>query len=387
MAQKILYSILVGILAGLSSTVFLYSLDWVTHLRLENQWLIWGLPFAGLLIGLLYHYLGQEVVAGNNLVIHEIHDPRKKIPFRMAPFIYLGTILTHLFGGSAGREGTAVQMGASLSDQVAKFFDLTPTERKGLLMSGAGAGFGAAIGAPWAGVIFGMEIVWTGRLRFISFVQCLLASWSAYHISKLFHAPHSVYSDFEIHSFSFKEIFYVSLAGIIFGMAVRFFIMSTHIYEKFLSHFIKYPPLRTFIGGFIVVILFWLEGSYQFAGLGIEVIQQSLIGPMSFTTPILKSIFTSLTLGAGFKGGEFIPLVFVGASLGSALSTVLPVGFNLLSSVGFSAVFAAASKTPIACTVMSIEIFGWEIAPYAFIGCIVANFVSGKQGIYLAQRL
>lgn len=387
MLKKILLSFLVGLLAGLSSTIFLYLLNIVTDLRLAHTGIIWFLPLGGFLVGFIYHAYGKDVSAGNNLIIDEIHDPKKVIPFIMAPFILFGTIITHLFGGSAGREGTAVQMGASLADQLSSHFKLTPSERKSLLMSGAGAGFGAAIGTPFAGFLFGMEVVWTGRIRLKTALECLISSFTAFYISKIFHAPHSVFPELVTHRLSFKELLFVAIGGVIFGITARAFIASTHFVEKCMCHWIKYPPLRPFFGGAVVAILFWVEGSYQYAGLGIETIQGALVDHVGVHVPVLKSIFTSITLGSGFKGGEFVPLVFIGASLGSFFASFFPVSVSLLSSVGFSSIFAAASKTPIACTIMSIELFGWEITPYAFVGCMVAYLVSGKKGIYLAQRL
>ena len=153
------FSSMCGILAGVASAIFLISLDWATKTREHHQILLIGLPFIGLLIGWIHHKFGNEASRGNNLILDEIHDPQKIVPFRMAPLILGGTVLTHLFGGSAGREGTAVQMGASLSDQLSRFFRIKNGERKILLAAGAGAGFGAAIGAPWAGVVFGMEVI------------------------------------------------------------------------------------------------------------------------------------------------------------------------------------------------------------------------------------
>ncbi|MFY7992522.1 MAG: chloride channel protein [Bacteriovoracaceae bacterium] len=387
MFRKIIFSLISGLLAGLSSTLFLYAINSVTDLRLSHQSIIWFLPLAGLFIGWIYHHYGKEVQRGNNLIIDEIHDPKKTIPLIMAPFIFGGTLLTHLFGGSAGREGTAVQMGATLSDQLSKYFKLMASERKALLMSGAGAGFGAAIGTPWAGFVFGMEVIWCGHLRFIAVLECLVASWTAYGVTYVLHAPHSQYPQLILSGFLWNDVFSVIVAGIAFGVMTRFFIFSTHLYENLMKRWIKFSPLRPFIGGVILVLLYAWEGTYQYAGLGIEQIQHSLTLVTHFSLPILKSFFTTITLGSGFKGGEFIPLVFIGVSLGSALTALLPVSASLLPSIGFGAVFGAASKTPMSCTIMCIEIFGLQIGPYAFIGVIIAHLISGKKGIYLTQRL
>lgn len=380
-------SALSGILAGIAAAAFLISLEWATNTRNENHFLIWLLPLAGFFIGWVYHHFGKDVAAGNNLILDEIHDPKKTVPFHMAPFILGGTIITHLFGGSAGREGTAVQMGASLSDQLTRFFSIEPEERKILLTAGAGAGFGAAIGAPWAGVIFGMEVINVGRLSLFAWFECLVASFVGYYTTVLLRAPHSVFPSIDVPEFSVRILFFVAIAGAVFGLTAKLFSMSTHFAERCLNRLISYPPLKPFIGGLLVASFFYFEGSFRYAGLGIPYIQDALVQQSGFRDPILKSVFTSLTIGSGFKGGEFIPLVFVGTTLGSALSTILPVSFALLGALGFAAVFGGAANTPIACTIMAMEIFGYRIGTLALVACFMSYYFSGHHGIYKSQKI
>jgi H+/Cl- antiporter ClcA len=380
-------SIGAGVLAGLAAAAFLHSLDWATQFRQAHPQVIWALPVAGLFIGWLYRSYGRDVSGGNNLILEEIHDPRNVLPVRMAPLILLGTVITHLFGGSAGREGTAVQMGASLSDQLAKIFPVEPEERKILLIAGAGAGFGAAIGAPWAGMIFGMEVIWIGRLRLFAWFECFVASFTATAVTWMLKAPHSQYPRIEIPGWDWQIFFFVALAGVAFGLTALLFSKLTHAVEKVLHRLIANPMWKPFVMGMILVALYHLEGSYRYVGLGIEWIQSALQAPVTFQEPMLKMFFTSLTVGSGFKGGEFIPLVFMGTTLGSALSIILPVSFSLLAAVGFAAVFAGAANTPIACSLMAMEIFGFQIAPYALVACFVSYFCSGHSGIYKSQRI
>ncbi|MBX3039955.1 MAG: voltage-gated chloride channel family protein [Bdellovibrionaceae bacterium] len=382
-----LLSVLSGALSGLAAAVFLISLEWATDTRNGYPVLIWALPVAGLFIGWLFHRFGKDVEGGSNLIIDEIHDPKKTIPLRMAPFVLIGTLLTHLFGGSAGREGTAVQMGASLSDQLSRFFKIEPEERKILLVSGAGAGFGAAIGAPWAGMIFGMEVIRIGRLRLFAWFQCLIASFVGYAVTLLMRAPHTRYPIPEIPNVDVRLLLWVALAGVIFGLAARFFSVLTHAVEEAAKRWIGFPPLRPFVGGVILILLFYGEGSFRYVGLGIPFIQSALEQVAGFADPVWKTVFTALTIGTGFKGGEFIPLVYIGATLGSALSVVIPLGFSFLGALGFAAVFGGASNTPLACTIMAMEIFGYRIAPFAFIACYMSYSLSGHRGIYRAQRV
>lgn len=380
-------SIICGLLAGVSSAIFLFALQWVTLTRQSYPLIIWALPLAGLFIGWIYYQYGKDVESGNNLIIDQIHDPKKITPFYMAPLVFVGTIITHLFGGSAGREGTAVQMAASLSDQLTHLFKIEDKERKILLMAGMGAGFSSAVGAPFAGVIFGMEVITVGRISFLAWFECLIASFIAYYTTIFLQAPHSLYPAVEIPNFNFQNIFYVLIAGFIFGIAARLFVFTTHAFERTLNQWIVHPIAKPFIGGLIIILLFYIEGSYRYSGLGIEHIQAALKHPASFKDPVFKSISTSLTVGSGFKGGEFIPLVFIGSTLGSALSVVLPIACGVLGALGFSAVFGAAANTPITCMVMAIEIFGIQIAPFALVACFAAYFVSGRRGIYKTQRI
>jgi H+/Cl- antiporter ClcA len=385
--RRVALSCLSGLFAGIASSIFLIGLDWATRTRDQNPSLIWFLPLAGLIIGVLYHRWGGVTGRGHNLIIDEIHDPKKLVPARMAPLVLLGTLLTHLFGGSAGREGTAVQMGASLSDQLGRMFSITPDERRALLQAGAGAGFGAAIGTPWAGIIFGMEVISIGRLSLSALLECTVASLTAYQTALVLRAPHSHFQMFTGRSIDFSAIFWSLVAGLLFGLMARVFVAVTHLVEKTFSAFVKRPPLYPIIGGIVLVLLFYIEHSYRFVGLGIPVIQESLSSAASFLDPVLKTAFTALTIGSGFKGGEFVPLVFIGTTLGSALSMILPASIEILSRVGFAAVFAGASNTPIACSIMAIEIFGPAIAPYAVVGCFASYFASGRSGIYKSQRI
>lgn len=385
--RQILLSIASGALAGLAAAAFLWLLQIATDSREASPSLIFGLPFAGFLIGWAYHRYGREISSGNNLILDEIHEPKKVVPLRMAPFIFIGTVITHLFGGSAGREGTAVQMGASLADQLSKVFRVDASERKILLMTGAGAGFGAAIGAPWAGAIFGMEVLRLGRLKPVAVLENVIASFVGYAVTLFLRAPHSRFPEIAGLDYDAQSFLFVALAGVAFGLSAMIFIRLTHAIEKILSRRVNYAPLKPFIGGLFVVAGFAVLGTRRFEGLGISVVHDALTSIVSFGDPVLKGLFTAITIGSGFKGGEFVPLVFMGTTLGSALSSIFPVSTEILAAAGFAAVFGSAASTPIACTVMAIEIFGMEIGPYAALACFVAYLFSGQVSLYRSQRI
>lgn len=385
--RKTLLAAGIGILSGLASTLFLYLLDFATRLRLGYPPLIWALPLAGFAIGWVYLRLGRAVAGGHGLILDEIHEPKKVVPFIMAPLILLSTVLTHLCGGSAGREGTAVQMGASLADQLSRFFKMDVHDRRFLLMAGAGAGFGSAVGAPWAGTIFGMEVIQVGELRIQAFWESLIASFLAYATTLLLQAPHSVYPFVTVPGFQVPTLLLVALAGVAFGLTARIFAWLAHALEDFWRKRSLYAPFKTALAGLLLAILLTWEGTQRYAGLGIAVIQDALQAPAFWHDPALKTFFTVLTVGSGFKGGEFIPLVYIGTTLGSVLGPILSVDAPLLAAVGFAAVFAGAANTPLACSLMAMEIFGWSFAPYALIGCYMSYLVSGHKGIYKGQKI
>ncbi|MDQ6529435.1 voltage-gated chloride channel family protein [Flavobacterium sp. LHD-85] len=381
----ILICVLIGILSGSASAFFLVSLEWVTQFRIQHDWIIWLLPFGGFLVGLSYYYWGESVTKGNNLLLEEYENPKKVIPFKMAPLVLLGTLLTHLFGGSAGREGTAVQMGGAIADQFTKFFNLDNSERRILIILGISAGFASVFGTPLAGAIFALEVLYFSKINFKSILLSFLVAYAAYFTVEFWKIKHTHYSIPIVPELSLNNIIFTLIVGVLSGFAALLFSRSTHFWGSLFSKNIKYPPLRPVIGGVVLAIAIAGLGFTKFSGLGVPVIVDSFSNPNQWYDFLLKILFTGFTLGAGFKGGEVTPLFFIGATLGSALSIVIPMPIALLAGIGFVAVFSGATHTPIACTIMGMELFG--IAPGIFIAiaCTIAYFSSGSVGIYKSQ--
>jgi H+/Cl- antiporter ClcA len=376
----------VGILSGTASAIFLISLAWATQFRIAHPALLFLLPVGGLIVGWIYYRFAGTASQGNNLVIEEVHLNRSRIPLRMAPLVLFGTVMTHLFGGSAGREGTAIQMGASLADSFRGLFGLMLDQRRLMIMAGISGGFASVFGTPVAGLVFGMEVQSVGRIRYEGLVPCLTAAYVGDLVTRAWGATHSHYPTLVNIEIEPLLLLKVLIAGVAFGLTSILFIEAIHGIKTLHSRFVKYPPLRPFIGSGVIIALTLILGTQDYLGLSLPLIQQSVSGegviPFAF---LLKLIFTTITLGSGFLGGEVTPLFVIGSTLGYTLGVLLGVDPALMASIGFVAVFAGASNTPLACSLMAIELFGGGSALYIILGCVVAYLASGHRGIYVTQ--
>jgi H+/Cl- antiporter ClcA len=392
-----------AMLAGSASALFLWSLDHATRLRWEHGWLLFLLPLGGLLVGLVYHWFGRAAEGGNNLIMDEIHQPGGGVPARMAPLVLFGTLATHLCGGSAGREGTAVQMGGAISSWFGRVFRIEPASLRVLLMSGVAAGFGSVFGTPLTGAIFAMEVITVGRMQYEALIPVLIASvvgdltcsaWgikhAVYHIQ--FADLHEAGRLFPLDLWLLGKVVVAAMA---FGLTSLLFSELVHAVQKPFKHYIKFPPLRPVVGGLAVIAGVYVLGTRDYLGIGVTNPEAGSVTILSAFQPggahtwswLWKLLFTCVTLGCGFKGGEVTPLFFIGATLGNTLAWVFNAPVDLFAGLGFIAVFAGAPNTPLACTVMGIELFGAQNTVYFATACFLAYYFSGHSGIYLSQRV
>jgi H+/Cl- antiporter ClcA len=399
-----LLSIPVAFIAGSLVALFLWLLDKVTELRWHNGWLLYLLPAAGALIYFIYKYAGKKAEAGNNLIMDEIHEPGGGVPARMAPLVLATTIITHLFGGSAGREGTAVQIGGSMAALISRWLKLNKQDTRILLMCGIAGGFGAVFGTPVTGAIFALEVLAIGRLSYNALMPCFITSVLAditcsaygihhttYHIS----ITETINNTFSFLRFDLILLAKVILGGVCFGLAGYLFAELSHTIKNYSNRFIKIKWLIPVIGGGIIIALTFALQTRDYLGLGVtsadangvsivSSFKEGGAGPLSW---FWKMLFTAITLGMGFKGGEVTPLFFIGAALGNTIALLTGAPVELMAGLGFIAVFAGATNTPIACTIMGVELFGGHYILYYAIACFTAYYFSGHSGIYLSQRV
>jgi H+/Cl- antiporter ClcA len=406
----------VAAVIGSICALFLWSLERVTQFRFANPWILFLLPLAGAGISVLYTRFGGASEGGNNLLMDAIHgsasndlenhnlrngDSSVVVPRRMAPLILLATIVTHLFGGSAGREGTAVQMGGAVAAAFGRGFRLNQTDLRTLLTAGIAAGFGGIFGTPLAGAVFAMEVLAVGRMNYEALIPCLVAAtfsdWAcgAWGVHRLHYKISAAALHLGGTPVNWPLAAKVALAAITFGLASVLFAEMTHGIHQAARRAIRRPFLRPVAGGLCIIALVYLLGTRDYLGLGESAPHAGAVTIFSCFAPsgagdwswFLKLLFTAITLGSGFKGGEVTPLFFIGAALGNVLGRVFDAPVDLFAGLGMVAVFAGATNTPLACTIMGIELFGSQYTIYFAIACFLAYLCSGHSGIYLSQRI
>ena len=384
MIQRISTTLLAGLISGISVSFFLITLDLVVGDHTKHPITLYALPFIGAFLGWLHRFYGDENKSDTDLILKEIRSPDRTLPAKFAPLVYCSTLLTQWVGGSAGREGAAVQISASLCDQLTRKFDLDQIERRTLLIASMSAGFGAAVGTPLSGFLFGLELNRKSGLTLRSIFHVLTATVIAFVISRVLPVPHFEFPAFDPEKMQgdIRSIALLVVSPILFALLVRGFLGSTHFFKFALRRISHHPSVRGFIGGLLLLFLFRFFPLDPFQGLGVSGIMESFQAPSPYWVPIVKLLLTALTLASGFKGGEFVPLVFIGASAGSALQSSAGLHPTLLASLGCVSLFGGAAKVPFTCIALAIELFGLPIAPFAAFAVLGTGLLSGKKTLY-----
>ena len=384
---------LLSALIGSAAALFLWALDAATLQRFAAPWIIYLLPLAGVAMGFYYRHHGKRVSAGNHLILRNALKEAPEVPFTLAPSILISTVVTHLFGGSAGREGTAVQMGAAIAAGFGKFFPGSRTAGSLLLCCGIAGGFGAVFGTPFAGAVFALEFV---RNRVVSpkIIPCLLTALAADFICVSWGIHHTTYP--AIHFGHSRAVWLIILVKLVLLAAVvalvcRLFVSSSHFTARKFCEWFPHEAVRAGVGGGIVIALFLMAGSTDYLGLGTlaehngSLILNGFLSTethASATAWLWKLVFTVVTLSAGFKGGEVTSLFFIGAALGNSLAWWIGAPVDLFAGISMIALFAAATRTPVASIVMGMELLGWKIGIPLTFCTLIALKLSGTNSIY-----
>jgi H+/Cl- antiporter ClcA len=383
-ARWVAFAVAIGVLSGLLSASFIESLNWATNSRSSTQWLIYFLPLAGLIVGASYHYLGSGLERGSNLVIEQIHGQSQWIPFRLTPLIFISSVISHLAGASVGREGAAIQLAAGVTDPLNKKLGLQSSERSLMLITAIAGAFGSVFGVPVAGAIFALEVQRVGRVRYEALVPAFVASFVGDAIVRWLGVHHTIFPTMPDVEVNAPVMWRVIVFGFIAGTIAWLFVRLTHVIRDSTARFIPWYPARPMIGGVILAALILACGWRDYSGLSMALAIEAMNGSAAGQWGT-KLALTSLSIGMGFVGGEFIPLFVIGALAGASFASLTGGNVAVFALIGAVAVLAGATNTPLACTVLGIELFGGNGIVWFAIVCVAAYATSGHTGIYHAQ--
>ena len=383
----LLYSCLIGVVVGLVAVAFHLGIDLAAELRGEHPNIIWLLPLGGMAIVLLYRVCGMEKDRGTNLVLVAVRDA-ERLKLRTAPLIFLSTILTHLVGGSAGREGAALQLGASLSAYVGRKLRLDELDGRIVVMCGMAAAFSALFGTPLTACVFAIEVVTVGRMYYAAMVPCLLSSYTAALVAHGFglHAIHG-YPVHDALELELTPILQTAALGVLCALLSILFCKAMHAAPRLYARYLPDPLARAAAGGALVLALTLAIGSQTYNGAGDGVIRQLLAGDTIPEAFLLKILFTALTLGAGFRGGEIVPVLFTGCAFGTWAGPLLGLPHGFSGALGMAAVFCGATNCPLSSILLAFELFGGQGLPLYALCCGVAYMLSGYHGLYSEQKI
>lgn len=381
-----LIAIVLGIVIGVVGSIFYKLLGLVNDTREANGWLLWLLPLAGVLIVFLYRVCGKSENLSTDLVLLSVRS-KEKIPFRMAPLIFASTLLTHLFGGSAGREGAALQLGGSISQTFGRFLKLDEKDIHVITMCGMSACFSAVFGTPIAAAVFSLEVVSVGIMHYSALVPCAVAATVSAFTAHLFEIEHHWNEVSFVAETSAPMILKVILLGALCAGVSYLFCKALGGTGHLAKKYIKNDYLRAIIGSAIIIALTFALNTRDYLGAGMPVIQDALAGNVNFEAFILKTIFTAITLAAAFKGGEIVPTFFVGATFGAAIAPFIGLDASFGAMLSMIAVFCGVTNCPISSMLIGFELFGMGNAVFILVVCAVSYMLSGNTGLYSNQKL
>lgn len=379
-------SIIVGCVCGSIGTAFFYCVSASTNIRQQYPVLIWFLPLAGMLIVFAYRSLGMKHDKGTNLVISSIRS-KEAVPLRMVFLIFVSTSITHLFGGSAGREGAALQIGGGIGSKIGNIFRLDERGLHILTMCGMSAVFSALFGTPITAAIFSMEVISVGLMHYSALVPCLFSSVISYEIAIHANVEFEAYKILAFPSESLLTYGKVIMIGLLCAMVGVIFCESMHKCSKIIHFWIKNQYIRAALGGAVIIILTLLVSNQDYNGAGTDIILKAVSGDAKWYSFIIKIVFTVITLSCGFKGGEIVPTFFIGATLGCVLGPIVGIPASFSAALGMIGMFCAVVNCPLASLILSVELFGMDRIILFAIVCAVSYMMSGTYSLYSSQKI
>lgn len=378
-------AIVMGIIGGIVGAFFHKCLDYVTNFRMQNTYITYFMPLGAVVIIAMYSTFCNKGKLDTNLIITSVRK-EEKIPFIIVPFIFLGTIITQLFGGSAGREGAALQLGGGIGYNLGKLFKLNKNDIQIITMAGMSSVFSALFSTPVTAAIFSLEVISVGAINITGLLPCLLASVSAYYISTLFGVSKTSVANMVIGDISIAMIIKVIALAICCALISILFCFAIKKCGQLMKKCFKNSYLRGIVGATILVLLTVASGTFDYNGAGMNIVERALSGEARIYDFIIKIIFTAITIAAGFKGGEIVPAFFVGATFGCVMGQILGIDSGFAAAIGMVAVFCGVVNCPIASIILSVEMFGAEGLALFGIACAVSYIISGLSGLYKSQN-
>ena len=375
---------LMGILGGLLGAGFHHALHFVTHVRGENNWLIFLLPIGGVLTVLVYRLFKMQKNRGTNEIIDAALEGKPISPM-VAPSIFLATAITHLFGGSAGREGAALQLGGSTASLLAKVFRLKQEDRTILIMAGMSAVFAGLFGTPLTATLFCMEFESVGTIFSPALLPCFFAAFAASQVSALLGVHAETYILTEAFSITLGNCWQYLVLAVLVSLLGIAMCWVFHSAEHLAAHHLKNPMVRILIGGAVVTVLTLIVGDHRYNGAGMDMALKAVGGDANWYDFLMKMLFTAVTLSAGFKGGEIVPTFCIGATFGCVLGGLLGLDPGMAGALGLVGLFCCATNSPFASILLSIEMFGSTNLYLFALVCVICFVLSGNSGLYASQ--
>lgn len=376
----------VGSIVGVMGVLFHFSVEWATEMRQQHSWLLFLLPLGGVAIALLYRQTGMEKDMGTNTILEAVRGEHP-LRLRTAPLIFVSTVITHLFGGSSGREGAALQIGGSMGARLADWINLDQKEHQMMIMCGMSSCFAALFGTPLTATIFAIEVISVGEMYYAALLPCITGALIGYGLAAVFHIPPTAFAISGVPHLGLSSVGQVILLSILCALLSIVFCWAMHAASKAYAKVFPNRLLRAACGGLIVVALSLLIGTSDFNGAGMQVIQRAMQGEADWYAFWFKLLLTALTLGAGFKGGEIVPTFFVGATFGCVVGPLLGMDPSFAAAVGLVALFCGVINCPVASFTLSVELFGGEGVIFFGIASVIGYMLSGYSGLYHGQKI